>query len=214
MALFLATGGSTNNLFMLSFFDGVKLCLGFLRFGPHLALRLAHSNARVLVADETRWRQIYLSARGWGATCSFVWLMWHFPEFRNVVHMRLGRAGTLLSCLTPGERTLFFATPQIGPGLFVQHGFATIVTARSIGKNCWINQQVTIGYSAGSGCPRIGDDVTVNAGAKVLGGIEVGDRVVIGANAVVTKNVPPDVTVAGVPARIIRRGGVRVDEPL
>lgn len=178
-----------------------------------LLIRWAKSSG-ALYADEARWRQVYLPNRSLGPTCAFVWLMWHFPEFRNVVLFRMGRAGKVLGCWVTGERTLFLATKEVGPGLFVQHGFATIVTARSIGQNCWINQQVTVGYSASGGCPRIGDDVTINAGAKVIGGIEVGDRVVIGANAVVTKDVPPDVTVVGIPARIIRRQGVRVDEPL
>jgi serine O-acetyltransferase len=56
--------------------------------------------------------------------------------------------------------------------------------------------------------------VTIYAGAKVLGPIRIGHRVTIGANAVVVKDVPDDCVVVGVPAQIIRRGGVKVREPL
>lgn len=185
------------------------------RFGPHLLVRWWHRDADVMRQDQERWSEVYLHGRQPMASWrSFLYLMWHFPEYRSVFYFRAGRIGKLLAWAGAPERTLFIATRDIGPGLFFQHGFATIVTARRIGVGCWINQQVTIGYSQRSGCPSIGDHVTINAGAKVLGGISVGNHVVIGANAVVTKDVPDNVTVAGVPARIIRRNGVRVDEAL
>ncbi len=74
--------------------------------------------------------------------------------------------------------------------------------------------QVTIGFSNADECPTIGDNVSVNAGGKVLGNVVVGKNAKIGANAVVVKNVPADTTVVGVPARIVRRAGMRVDEAL
>jgi serine O-acetyltransferase len=110
--------------------------------------------------------------------------------------------------------TLFLYTEDIGKGLFIQHGFSTIIAAESIGKNCWINQQVTIGYSNATDCPAIGDNVTIYAGAKVIGKVQIGDNVRIGANAVVVKNVPDNCTVVGVPAYIVRRNGNRMNEPL
>lgn len=110
--------------------------------------------------------------------------------------------------------TLFLASNSIGPGLFIQHGFATIIAAKRIGANCWINQQVTVGYSNETDCPIIGDNVTICSGAKVIGGVTVGDNAKIGANAVVVKSVPSNVTMAGVPAKIVRRNGVRDDAAL
>lgn len=110
--------------------------------------------------------------------------------------------------------TLFITTDSIGEGLFIQHGFATVIAARSIGKNCWINQQVTIGFSNESDCPVLKDNVTVNAGAKVIGGITIGNNSQIGANAVVVKNVPDNCVVVGIPAYIIKRNGVKVREEL
>ncbi len=104
---------------------------------------------------------------------------------------------------------MYITTKTIGPGLFFLHGFSTIVSAKSIGNNCWINQQVTIGYTTPDGAPVIGDNVRIYAGAKVLGDITVGNNVIIGANAVVVKDVPENCTVVGVPAYIIKKNGVK-----
>ncbi|WP_429394402.1 serine O-acetyltransferase [Mucilaginibacter lappiensis] len=109
--------------------------------------------------------------------------------------------------------TLFIHTQDIGPGLYIQHGFATIITAKSIGKDCWINQQVTIGFN-GADSPVIKDNVTIRAGAKVIGNVTVGGNSIVGANAVVVKNVPGNSTVVGVPAYIIKRDGIKVKESL
>jgi serine O-acetyltransferase len=141
-----------------------------------------------------------------------------YPEFRTLYCYRLCRAGTfgavvgtVLKTIYPGERTLHLATSDIGPGLFIQHGFATIVAARRVGANCWINQQVTIGFDRPGERPVIGDRVGVYAGAKVLGNVTVGDGARIGANAVVVTDVPPGYTAIGVPAKCIppknARGG-------
>lgn len=94
---------------------------------------------------------------------------------------------------------------EIGGGLFIQHGFATMIAAKSIGENCWINQQVTIGYKGPGDSPVIGDNVTITCGAKVLGPIHVGNYVVVGANAVVIRDVPDKCVVGGVPARILKQ---------
>lgn len=106
--------------------------------------------------------------------------------------------------------TLFINSDKIGPGLFIQHGFATIIDAKSIGKDCWVNQQVTIGYSNETDSPKIGDNVVINSGAKVIGNVFVGNNSKVGANAVVVKDVPENCTVVGVPAKIVRKNGVRV----
>ena len=95
-------------------------------------------------------------------------------------------------------------TSDIGGGLFIQHGFSTYIAAESIGENCWINQQVTVGYRDNTRPPIIGNNVTITCGAKVLGPITIGDNVTIGANAVVVKDLPSDSVWGGVPAKRIR----------
>lgn len=73
-----------------------------------------------------------------------------------------------------------------------------------IGPNCFILQQVTLAVS-GNSAPRLGGNVLVGSGAKLLGGIWIGDNARIGANAVVLGDVPAGATAVGVPARIIPR---------
>ncbi|MBQ5951110.1 MAG: hypothetical protein IJL66_03045 [Lachnospiraceae bacterium] len=79
-----------------------------------------------------------------------------------------------------------------------------MVTAESVGENCWINQQVTVGYRDQTKAPVIGNNVMITCGAKVLGNITVGDGAVIGANAVVVKDVEPGAVMGGIPAVRIR----------
>ncbi|MFQ7342722.1 MAG: serine O-acetyltransferase, partial [Turicibacter sp.] len=93
-----------------------------------------------------------------------------------------------------------FKTPPVLP-----HGLNGIIVApkSKIGANCAIYQQVTIAeknYVA----PIIGDNCIIGAGAKIVGNVKVGNNVKIGANAVVVKDVPDNVIVAGVPAKIIK----------
>ncbi len=131
-------------------------------------------------------------------------------EFRSVLYARLraeSGAGHLLALLLPricpGQVAFEYACDDIGPGLVLSHGFATIVSAQRIGTDCLISQQVTIGTSDKGGPPVIGDRVRIGAGALVLGPVTVGDDAVVGAGAVVIDDVPPGAVVAGVPARVL-----------
>ncbi len=144
---------------------------------------------------------------------SFIYLMVHYPEYRNLFYYRIGYLQALINFLCPKEPTLYLSAESIGPGLFIYHGFGSRLGARAIGKDCTFFQQVTLGWTK-TGHPVIGDNVTISAGAKVLGGIEVGDDSIIGANTVVVKDVPKGCTVVGGPSYIVRRAGKRVREKL
>jgi serine O-acetyltransferase len=192
----------------------VAMGLSTIRLIPALVLLFSQDKQGFIRADIERWKKIYFESIELGQVSAFIHLMTIYPEYRNLFYHRVGWKGRLISPLCRPMTTLFISTQTIGPGLFIQHGFATIIAARSIGANCWINQQVTVGFSNANECPTIGDNVSINAGAKVLGNVVVGENAKIGANAVVVKNVPADTTVVGVPARIVRRAGVRVDEAL
>lgn len=129
------------------------------------------------------------------------------PEFRSLFYYRLSHGNfagrmvcRLLRTVVRGQFALYLWSPDIGPGLFIQHGFATAVSAKRIGANCWINQQVTIGYNEDLEQPVIEDDVVVYAGAKILGGVHIGRGARIGANAVVVNDVPARAVAVGVPA--------------
>jgi serine O-acetyltransferase len=94
---------------------------------------------------------------------------------------------------------------QIGGGLLIPHPNGIVIhPAAKIGVNCLIFQQVTIG-SSGSAVPVLGGHVDVCAGAKILGGVHVGDHAVIGANSLVIADVPARSTAIGVPARTMLR---------
>lgn len=96
---------------------------------------------------------------------------------------------------------------QIGKGtVFAYQALGVVLHKRAVlGEGCRIQQNVTIGGTSGKeDVPVLGNRVQVGAGAMVLGPIHVGDNAIIGANAVVTKDIPANAVVAGVPAKIIR----------
>lgn len=99
---------------------------------------------------------------------------------------------------------------KVGPGLRLEHGQALVVNDATVfGQNCTLRNGVTIGIkqlSSGgfSGAPRFGNRVDVGANATIIGPISIGDDAVIGAGAVVVKDVPPGAVVVGNPARILR----------
>lgn len=98
------------------------------------------------------------------------------------------------------------STTEIGEGtIFAYGGIALVIhTEAQIGRKCIIGSNVTIGGKSWSKeVPVIGDNVFIATGAKILGNVKVGNNCVIGANAVVVKDVPSNCVVAGVPAKII-----------
>ena len=103
---------------------------------------------------------------------------------------------------------------KIGKGLFIDHGTGVVIGETSeIGDNCTIYQGVTLGGTGkdvGKRHPTLGNNVMVGAGAKVLGPIKVGDNSKIAAGAVVLKEIPENCTAVGIPARVVRRDGVKI----
>lgn len=106
---------------------------------------------------------------------------------------------------------------KIGPGLLMPHPSGIVIgKGVIIGENATLLQQVTLGerHLDGRGphfYPQLGDNVTVAAGAKVLGNVRVHDGTIIGANSVVISDCPPNSVVAGVPARVVKIQGAAMD---
>lgn len=93
---------------------------------------------------------------------------------------------------------------KIGGGLLIPHPNGIVIhPGAEIGPNCLLFQQVTIGDAHGA-VPRLGGHVDVGAGARLIGPITIGDHARIGANAVVTIDVPAGATAVGVPAKIVK----------
>jgi serine O-acetyltransferase len=106
----------------------------------------------------------------------------------------------------------------IGRALFIDHGMGVVIGETTvIGENVTLYQGVTLGGTGketGKRHPTIGDNVVVGTGAKVLGNIEIGANSYIGANAVVIKDSPANTTIVGVPGRITRQDGKKIDVSL
>lgn len=105
---------------------------------------------------------------------------------------------------------------KIGTGFFIDHGMGVVIgETAEIGDYVTLFQGVTLGGTGkerGKRHPTLGNHVVVGAGAKILGGITIGDNVKIGANSVVLKSVPANSTVIGVPARVIKTQGERLPD--
>lgn len=106
----------------------------------------------------------------------------------------------------------------IGSGLVIDHGMGVVIgETTEIGNDCTIYQNVTLGGTGkdhGKRHPTLGNNVLVGTGAKVLGPFKVGDNARIAAGAVVLSEVPENATAVGVPARVTRINGVKVNDNL
>lgn len=116
----------------------------------------------------------------------------------------------------------FFTGIEIHPGatigkrLFIDHGAAVVIgETTEIGDDCMIYQGVTLGGTGkdvGKRHPTLGNNVMVGAGAKVLGPMRIGDNTKVAAGAVVLTEIPDNSTAVGIPAKVVRREGVKVDD--
>ena len=191
---------------MNSWLRDLRVVLNSGRMIPHLALFVAHGSGSVVQIELVRWAQLLYEQtprRRREKLWMFLKLMTLHREYRNVFYLRAGLAGRVFAWLCPPLASLEITPSDIGAGLFIQHGMATLVSAERIGTNCWINQQVTIGYSNRTDRPVIGNNVRISAGAKIIGKVTIGDNAIIGANTVVLSDVPPNATVLGVPGKIL-----------
>lgn len=95
---------------------------------------------------------------------------------------------------------------RIGPGLCLVHPFNILIgRGVEIGEQCQIYHEVTLGTGQIPGTPKIGNRVTIYPGARLLGGVVIGDGTIIGANCVVTKDVPSGSVILAAPSRVIPR---------
>jgi len=135
---------------------------------------------------------------------------------RSIVYYRMWQSGgrerlvaRILKLALPGLSCLELNVGRLGAGFVIGHGYGSVIWAESIGEDCTIYQNVTIGQSHGR-LPSLGDRVHVAPGAAILGAVMVGNDAVIGANAVVVRDVPQGATMVGVPARPLEREPTKV----
>lgn len=141
---------------------------------------------------------------------AFIYLMSENKIFRSIFYYRVRKERSVLkkisTVLLPGIETIEI-NGKIGGGLLIHHSFAIISPERA-GKGLTVLPGVIIGRGRQSANgkrikPILGDNVFIGANAVVIGGITIGNNVTIGAGSVVTRDIPDDCTVVGIPARII-----------
>ena len=173
---------------------------------PHILAFYLSKNRKIIREDVIR-RRAYRSYHYENDFVAYLCeVLWRDKEYRNVFYFRIGGfVAFILNLILPSLDDLDLENcPQIGGGICIIHGHGTIINRFSvIGKNCTIYHGVTIGALEKGWPPKIGDNVYIGCGAKVLGNIRIGNNVKIGAGAVVVKDVPDNATVVGVPARIL-----------
>lgn len=175
----------------------------FIKYVIHIILYVSYSqelNDDIQIWSKN-WKCPYQRLR------RLLWLLECFPEFRDLYYYRYRdkKIVKVLTCLYKGQSALFIGG-NIGKSMMIWHGFSTVINCERMGDNCSVWQCVTIGNKLDNEGkkPRIGNNVKICAGAIIVGDVEIGDNVIVGAGSVVTKNVPANCVVGGVPARAIK----------
>jgi serine O-acetyltransferase len=158
----------------------------------------------------TSWFEVVLTYAGFHAVVAYRvshWLKTHHVPF---LPRFISQAARILTGIE------IHPSATIGSGFFIDHGMGVVIgETAEIGDYVTLFQGVTLGGTGkerGKRHPTLGSHVVVGAGAKILGGITVGDNVKVGANSVVLKNVSANSTVIGVPARVIKTQGERLPD--
>lgn len=177
--------------------------LSLLLFAPHIVLYLSSLQKEVITKDLYA-RKKSINASALGRCVDLAAELMNSRYFRTLFYFRThGNAAKILRIFYPKSGSFIIdVNTVLGSGLRLAHPYSTILNAQSIGENCYVNHLVTVGEKNGRR-PVIGNHVELHANCTVIGGITVGDHAVIGAGAVVVKDVPANAVVVGNPARIL-----------
>ncbi|GAB3793485.1 serine O-acetyltransferase [Dyella agri] len=148
------------------------------------------------------------------ALCTHTFHMTVLIRFGCWSRSRLGAPGNVIGAITEYLIRVVYASDisckaKIGRYFHVMHGQDIVIGSEVvIGEHCKVFNSVTFGNKdtedpSGNAQPKVGDNCVIGTGAKLLGGISIGDNVRIGANAVVLRDVPSNTVAVGVPARVI-----------
>lgn len=170
----------------------ILISLNFVRCLPHLIIFYLHPKRKIIESDIPVW--LKAAEKNYKIPVSLIYLLAFFPEYRNLFYYRIGNLKYILNIFCRRMPNLDIDTKEIDECFFINHGYATIIGAKRIGKNCRVSQQVTIGEDRDER-PTILDNVSILAGAVIVGGVTIGNNSVIGVNTTVFKDVPDNSTV-------------------
>ena len=137
--------------------ENIIIILYSFRCFLHVLVYCFHTKRHIINADVKR--SLEQMNKEFGQIKGLIYLLAYKPTFRNIFYFRIGHS-FLLNLICPGISSLMIGTKNIGEGLYIQNGFATVIGACSIGTNCTIYQQVTIGWNKKGGLPTILDNVS------------------------------------------------------
>lgn len=177
---------------------------GQLLFIPHIILFLVSKEKKTIIQDVYAKSEIKSSLLSICYDLSYNLLLSKY--FRTLYYFRINTIfSKILRIFYPKQATFIIdINTKIGGGLILAHPYSTILNASSIGKNVYVNHLVTIGEKDNKK-PIIGNNVELHANCMVIGGITIGDNAIIGAGAVVVKDVPANTIAVGNPAKIIEK---------
>lgn len=182
-----------------------------LRFLPHILVFYSNKNKFLIMKDIEAYKKEYQ------VTGNILFILVNFlvfnPSFRSLFYFRVGKLKYFIQFFAKGMQHLRINNIPIGGGLLLFHAYGTILNATSIGENCRIVHNVTLGDKNG-GKPVIGNNVEILPNAVISGAITIGNNCVIGPGAVVYKSIPDNCVVVGNPAYILKQDEVTVNKKL
>ena len=171
---------------------------------PHFIAFLTSRN-RFLIEEDLKTMSLRTHFES-NILCTLTYHLWSNRYYRHIFYKRLGKWSRYLFWYMPGPSTFDPCCSKIGGGIYCAHPFATILNAKSIGRNFSFRNNTTIGnkYDGGTDLPVIGDNVSLGANVVIIGDITIGNNVVVGAGSVVVKSIPDNAIAVGNPAKVIK----------
>ena len=172
---------------------------------PHLFIMLLNKTKREYVFSDAQRQKTKISITVTSNYLLFLYLLHNNRYFRSVFYYRIGAINSLLfGWWRPGDKyfQISFNT-KVGKGFKVVHPYATVINAKSIGDNFSCLHCTTLG-AKGDKKPIVGNNVSLGAHVLIIGGVSIGNNVIVGAGAVVVKDLPDNCVAVGNPAKPIK----------